>query len=280
MLRRPALKQLINSFESDTVLVVDGVIHIKGFGSFKPSDVVACSKACHGDGQQKVTRIRIIVPETCECPETYDVTIVALGDPQEYETDNTFDWTILKEYENPVGASFTAAEAAAGLVAQMNADKYISSILTAVQTDSVGAADAAGEYITLTQKAGTPDFDVYNPAGTVTVVTPFVKETLSARYMAKTFPIQHGHFGSRPNLPICGTYCRYTLKIQNCCSSLSDAYDISMDRAIQGTETEVEFYVNKDAANFEAFWDDKLVAVLPCFQDDSSGAASSGIVIT
>lgn len=280
MLRRPALKKLINSFESDTVLVVDGKIHIKGFGSFKPSDVVACSKACHGDGQQKVVRLRVIVPESCECPETYDITVVSLGDTTSYETDDTFDWSILKEYEHPVGSSFTAAEAAAGLTEQLNLDKYVSSILTAVQTNSTGTPDAAGEYITLTQKAGAPDFNVFNPAGTVVVVTPYIKERLSDKELAKIFPIKPGDFGSRPTLPICGTYCRYTLKIRECCSDLSDAYDVSMDRAVQGTETEVEFYVNQDATNFAAYWDDKLTEQLPCLTEESSATVDSGIIIT
>lgn len=268
MLRRPILTKLLNSFESDTVQVVDGVIFIKGFGHFTPADVDACHKICASDAQRKVVRVQIIVPETCECPETYELTVVQLPDYELYETDTTFDVNFLKEYQHPVGGTFTAAQAAAGLVEQINLDKAIP--VTAVQTNSSGTADPAGEYITLTSKTDESDYNVYNPAGTVTVVTPFKRARLNAKELSKKFPIQQGHFGARPNLAHCGDYCRYYLKIRKCCATESDSYDISMDRAIQGTEIEVEFYVNTGADDFDQFWGDILELYLPCLQPESS----------
>jgi hypothetical protein len=277
MLRSPEIKKLINSFESDTIVVVDGIIHIKGFGSFKAIDVINCNRVCPKPGQLKKTLLHVVIPDSCECPETYEVTVVALPNYQEYETDTTFDTMYFKEYEHPVGGTFTAAQAAAGLVEQINLDPAIP--VTAIQADAGGNPDAAGEYILLTQKAGFAEYNAYNPAGTVVVTVPFVAEILSVRTLKKLFPIQFGHFGANPDLPNCGEYCKYWLKIRDCCSNISDAYDISMDRTPGATETEVEFYVNKDAAGWKALWDDKLLEQIPCLQPGSSSSPAA-IIIT
>lgn len=279
MLKRPPKRILVNSFDADTVRVVDGVIYISVNGNtfqFLPADVASCFRQCPEDAQRKVTRLAITLVENCECPQTYDITVVALPDYELYETDTTFDNPYLKEYEHPTGGAFTAIQAAAGLVAQINADGAMP--VTAVQTLADGTPSASGTYITLTSKTDESDYNAYNPAGTVTVVTPFIRPVLNDTRMSKLFPIGPGMFASRPNLPHCGNYCKFYLKVKVCCSELSDARDISMDSALQGTIEELEFYVNFNATGYEANWLDKLLDVLPCLEDSSSIVESVPII--
>lgn len=274
MLRRPASRFIVNSLDADTVKVLaDGTIVIAGVTQFKAADVKNCYKSCPSDGQTKRVLVGIAIPQVCECPPDYAITIDCTPDLVEYETNNTFNNSRLYQYEHPVGGALVASATAAALVSQINSD--VGGCVTATQTDSGGTANASGTFILLESKDETKDFKVFNPAGTVEVLQAFVRVRLSERDLQRAFPIKPGDFGSNPTLTRCGDYCVYHLRIVNCCSDLSDARDISMDRAIQGEEQEYYFYVKNDLATFAAHWDDKLQDELPCLADETSGSGSA-----
>jgi hypothetical protein len=280
MLRRPAENILINSgdLDADLVQVIGGVIYIEGFGSFTPADVNNCYKECPADDTAKVMLVSVDIPAVCECPDAWDLLVVCKPDLMEYETNTTYESSHLYEYHSPDGSALVAATVAAGLVAQINA--HTEACVTAVQTDALGVADAAGAYVQLTSKTNafgiTIDFNTYAPKSTsVTTTTAYSRTRLSGYDMLKTFPVKPGFFGHDIKSPSCGTYCKYHFVIRKCCVTdvPSDAFDIDTDRQYFAHEVEVNFYVdNSIAANFETFWDDELAAHIPCIEDGGSGS--------
>jgi len=272
-LRRPPTKKLINSVSADTIKVVDGVIYIQGFGSFEPSDVAKCFKECPGTEQLKQVCLTVNVEESCECPPSYEISVVKHPDLIHFEVQSSFANKILVEYEKPNGATFTAAEAAAGIVEFVNANPAQPATAVQVTSCTTRTADTAGVSVLFTAKDGIINFDVHNPFGDIpTIITPYKRPILTSDELSRLFPIQPGSFGSRPELPHCGDYCLYYLLIWKCCadSVLSDQYAIDKDREYLAHEVEAYFYVNKNATGFEEHWDDALMALLPCLEDSSS----------
>ena len=91
-LRRPPNKILVNALDSETVKVVGGVIYIQGFGSFLPADVANCFKACPEDAVAKIVTHEVAIPDSCECPASYQLTIICNPDLTEYETNTSQVW--------------------------------------------------------------------------------------------------------------------------------------------------------------------------------------------
>jgi hypothetical protein len=103
--------------------------------------------------------------------------------------------------------------------------------------------------ITLTAKPGV-NFNAYAASGTVAETVPYVAAVLDAEYMCRLFPIRHGSFGSKPNLPIAGdSYCEYHFTIRG----LEEVQDVDGANHWNNYEKEVYFYVRSLDPNFAAF---------------------------
>lgn len=283
MLRRPADKVLINSLDSETIIVISsGVVEIAGYGQISNSEIVNCYKKCPTACTNKVVTVQVVIPDSCECPYEWVLTVVCEPDLFNYEINKTFKQNRIYTYEDPAGGTPTAAATGTAIAGYINADP---------NTCVTATANGSG-LITLTSKNCETFFNAFTPSGTVIVVTAGVKAVLTATQLAKLFPIQPGHFGARPDLTNCGDYCAYYFLI---CKSACATQDISAANHQNGYEQEVTFYVRNDLATFQADWDDKITAEFTCLQTSdpcynlcvapspifsttSSGATGTGIV--
>lgn len=241
MLRRQADRILINLINPAIITnVVAGVsVTIEGYGVLTFANQIASHKTCSAAEIPQEVDVTVVIPASCECPYEWTLTVECLADYRNYEVQTTFPSSRVYGYEDPAGGVPTAAATAAGIAAQINADPF--TCVTAV---------VVGTTITLTSKPGTYGFNAYTPSGTVAVVTPFTAAVLSPDYMSRLFPIQPGHFGSHPNLPIYGDdYCEYHFVIR----TPDDIQDVDGANHWNGYEKEVYFYVRPTDANFAAF---------------------------
>lgn len=243
MLRRQVTKVLLNSLSSDQIvaLTAGGGYEIKGFGPIYTSQISSCTYACAAAGTKQVTEVTVVIPTTCECPYTWELTTVcqpSLEDGTNYEINNTFTVRRLYTYESPSGANPTLQETANAIAAMIMADP--NACVTAV-SDNVSK-------VTLTAKDAAKPFIAVTPSGTVNTTTVHVTPLMSDTWMAKQFPLQMGSFGSQPTVAIPGvTYCLYRAVLT------STAQDISAANHYNDYLAEVEFYVNSGSANYAAW---------------------------
>src|SRR3972149_4094144 len=243
MLRRQPERILINSLSANTVIGdASGVLN-EGYGEILLADVINSYCDCPSPCVAQITTVLITIPDSCECPYEWPLTIRCKPRLQSYEVQQTFGSTKYYGYSDPAGGVPTADTAGPAIAAAINADP------TACVTATY---DAGTDTLTLTEKdcSQTAGFDAFTESGTVTLDTAHVEEVLSADYMHKLFPIKVGVFGSNPNLPSCGDYCVWHFVIRKSC----DAQDISAANHYNCYEQEVYFYVNKNDANYEAYW--------------------------
>ena len=257
MLRRQVTKILLNSLSSDCVTAVTGGYEIKGFGPIYTADVADCTYACKSDGTLQVTNVAVVIPETCECPYTWEMTTVcqpSLEDGTNYEINNTFTIRRLYQYEDPSGATPTATATANAIAAMINADP--NACVTA-ESNAINPSVTAGT-IKLTAKYAAKPFLVATPSGTVTYSTAGVTPLMSDTWMAKQFPLQMGSFGSQPTVAIPGVdYClfRFVLK--------TTTQDISAANHYNDYLAEVEFYVNSAAGAGYTAWLNAMSVLMP-----------------
>lgn len=252
MLRSPAFKALLNKIDANTFKVgEDGTISIGNIVTFKPENVKNCKITCPTDAVKKRVKVCITIPDSCECPEEFDLTVIRKPDLTSYRLSETFDVKRLYQAVQGVVFPWTAIGIAAYLANAINSDPNANVIATVTQVDPEDEESPLSCLI-LESKSETENFDAYLSAGggTITVLQEYVKSGLSAEEMAQRFPIQPGQFASMPDLPLCGEYCRLYLKVVDCCSLLSDAYDLHGNRAVQGFEGEFEIYMNVKDVDF------------------------------
>lgn len=253
MLRSPALKKLINKADGNTISfdTQTNIFSIKNVVSFDVTKVAACSLSCPTDSVKKKVKVCLEIPESCECPEELNLTVVKKPNLTSYKLSETFDVERLYQAVQGVAFPFTAIGLAAYLAASINSDANANVVATVVNVDPNDPLSALS-CLVLESKTVNDDFEAYLSAGggTITVLQEFVKAALSPEDMAMIFPIQPGHFASTPDLPNCGTYCRWRLKVVDCCSLLSDSYDLHGNRAVQGYENEFELYLNIESLGF------------------------------
>lgn len=233
MIRTPANKAIPN-LTTNTVKVVDGVLYIGGNPPIALDSVKQCNLACAEDGTAEVVTVLPVIPTTCECPYVWEMTITTLPDLTEYNTDSTFPSVKLLEWGNPDGSTPTAVQVGTGIAALINADPSLPCTAT--------VNGGTGE-LTLTGKSNGPIFKVYAVAGTVTYSVAGTSDSLTSNKLYKMFPLEHGKFGEIPPATFCGNYCVLTATIQECCSTASDAADVSMDKAIQGVEYGIQWAI-------------------------------------
>jgi len=253
MLLRPAEKILINSFSANSVVPISGGVTVEGYGDILATEIIEAYCICPSDCVAQVSVVCITIPDSCECPYEWPLTIRTLPCLNDYTVQQTFGSKKYYGYQNPSGATPTANETALAVAASINNDP--TSLVTAVVgswASPTFTPSGAGTCIQLTEKdcQKTCGFEVYTDAGVITLAIPHENAVLSSIDLAKLFPIQWGVFGSRPNLPNCGDYCKYHFKLRKSCS----VQDISQANAFDCYEQEVDFYVNNTSGDYVTYW--------------------------
>jgi hypothetical protein len=272
MLKRPAERILVNKIDSNTIIDSGDFVIIAGLTFPKESLISETNKCiiyCASPCVQKEVTVTVALPaESCGCIEEWPVKIV-----EKMSGNYTLNDVRPKErvyiYDVPVGTTPTELEIATEIVRQINKDKEA----------NYTAVDNADNTFTITGKDDRCiDFDVYLPMGmgSVAVATEFVREVLSPEYMSQLFPIGHGTFASRPELPLCGTYCKYVIKFSQW------TQDLAHSLGFIAAKSQIEFYVNKDDPDFNLLWATKLEPLMDCCACDFTLAntAATGAAIT
>ncbi len=267
MLRKQPHRILVDDSLLGSAIGASGVgstIQVPGYGELVQANIAHSYKECDTAETPQVDNVEVVIPTSCECPYEWSLRIVCKPDLGIYETQTTFPAERNYSYEDPAGGTPTATDAAAAIVASINADPY--ACVTAVQATDIAGTPGAGAFIHITANAGTNGFETYTNSGNITLVTPFVPAVLSAEDMHRLFPIQHGSFGQlHPNIPAPGaTYCAYHFKLK----LASVLQDDSLADGYMDYEQEVIFYVNNTLATFDADWDDDVEAII---SDNSGG---------
>lgn len=276
MLRRPSERKLVNVIDSNTIVESGDYVIIAGFTIPKTAlDVISNSKKCliycNKDCVPKEITVTIALPaESCGCIEEWAIKIVEPIQGK-YDLHDIRPLERVYVYDVPVGVTPTELMIAADIVAQINADK----------TANYTATDNVDNTFTITSKDGKcRDFNVYFPTGMATQVTDiaFERAVLSAEEMSKMFPIGHNSFASRPDLPLCGSYCKYVIKFS------AWTQDLAHSLGQLAYQHDVEFYVRNDVPEFQTLWANKLEQYMNCCSCDftlaATGHASATATIT
>ncbi|MEO7397229.1 MAG: hypothetical protein ABIW84_01560 [Ilumatobacteraceae bacterium] len=220
---------------------ITGGVTIQGYGDILLADILNAYCECPAACIPQVTTVTITVPVTCECPYEFPLLIKSLPCLFSYEVQQTFGSDKYYGYQDPSGSTLTAAQYATAVAASINADP--TAVVTAV---------AVGAVLTLTEKDcdATCGFQAFSSDAVIATTTPHTNSILSANQLAKLFPIQWGHPGSRPNLTFCGTYCVYHFVLRKSC----DVQDISQANSYNCYEQEVYFYVNNSDCTAYNLW--------------------------
>jgi hypothetical protein len=240
MLRRAADRILLNNIDPAIITNVTPNVEltIEGYGILNVANQIESNKSCTTAETPKEVTIDVAIPTSCECPYEWCMTVECLPNLQNYEVQTTFPAIRTYCYEDPAGGTPTASATAAAITASINADPF-----------SCVTAGVVGTVITLTAKPGV-NFNAYAASGTVAETVPYVAAVLDAEYMCRLFPIRHGSFGSKPNLPIAGdSYCEYHFTIRG----LEEVQDVDGANHWNNYEKEVYFYVRSLDPNFAAF---------------------------
>jgi len=246
MLRRFADKILINDPSAAANIINDGSgdadpnVDITGYGEIFNSFIIQCDKTCTTASTPEEVTVDITIPDSCECPYEWCLTIVCLPNLQLYEVQNTFPSSKVYCYEDPAGGTPTAAETVDAIAASINADPF----------RCVDAVSDGVSLLTLTSLAGaTTGFEAFAATGGVTVTQPFIPAVLSYDQMSRIFPIQTAAFGSQPTLPIDGaTYCAWHVTVRN----QEQVQDVDGANHWNQYEKEVTFYLRDNGAGFTA----------------------------
>jgi hypothetical protein len=252
MLRRQPERIIFNSLSATSVVPINGGVTVEGYGDILLSEILNAYCQCPAACVQQVTTVTITVPTTCECPYEFPLTIKCLPCLDSYEVQQTFGSTKYYGYQDPAGATLTAAQYATAVAQLINDDP--TACVTAV---------AVGNVITLTEKdcESTCGFQAFSDSAVIATTTPHSNAILSANQLAKIFPIQWGHPGSRPALTYCGNYCVYHFVLRKECS----VQDISQANAYNCYEQEVYFYVNNASPDYTNFWCSEMQSAFPLF---------------
>jgi hypothetical protein len=258
MLRRKKELVLINSLDTKSIVVVGtGEVYIKGYGTILKDDIVQCNYCCTADCTAQITSVTASIPEVCECPYDWTLTVQA----KQGDMNSIFGGPVTKvavySGSNNDGSTPTAQQAAYNCAVAINADPY--AIVSAESSNnSMTYADFSDGVVVLTEKncLATHGFDVFIDKGTISVDTAHDGGFLGTEDMAKLFPINWGMQGSLADLPIRGAnYCAWTFHLR---SASPDTQNIDMDRSYVHYDREVTFYVNSDDTNYAAYWSNKL----------------------
>lgn len=257
MLLRQPERIVINSLSASSVVAITGGVTIEGYGDILLADILNAYCQCPSACVKQVVTVTITVPTTCECPYEFPLTIKSLPCLFSYETQQTFGSTKYYGYQDPGGATLTATQYATAVAALINADP-----------NATVTATSAGAVITITEKncESTCGFQAFSTDAVIVTTVAHIDAVLSANDLAKLFPIQWGHPGSRPNLTFCGTYCVYHFVLRKAC----DVQDISQANAFNCYEQEVYFYVNNTLATFQADWNATLQTAFTAYLNGCS----------
>lgn len=269
MLLRQPERILIDTPTASTVVPVSGGVTIEGYGTILSAEILNAYCQCPSDCVEEVVVVCVTIPDSCECPYEWPLTIKSRACVRSYEIGNTLPQSKYYGYQNPSGATPTANETALAITANINADpNAIVTAVTGTFIANVFTPSAAGTCIQLTEKNCelTCGFDAYSEAGTITIVTEHENGILTSSQIAKLFPIQWGHVGARPNIGYCGNYCVYHFVLRKNC----DVQDISQANAFNCYEQEVYFYVNNTDPTAFAFWNTEMQAAFTEFLNGCS----------
>ena len=255
MLRKPAEHIIIDGLTTTTVNVTGDVIRIEGYGEFTAEQVLQCYNQCPTACTKAVKTVTVTIPESCECPYEWAVTISGKACPSKYDVQSTFNQTHVYNYVSPDGSTPTATTVKDAIVAAINAHAF----------GPATAASTGAATFTITEKdcdslLGTCGIDVSVTSGSVANTTPHSDAILPAWKMKQQFPIKWGAVGSDPKLARCGDHCVFYFNIRK----TGNIQDIDMGNTYSDYDQEVYFYVDPADANYDAYWLDKLTAELTC----------------
>lgn len=259
MLRRQTEKLLLNSVTSTTIYANNAVdadaneAWVNGL-HIKKANLVAGHRVCYAAGTAKVMTVTIThpYPTQCDCPPTFELELRTFPDIVNgagYNTDQTFPTSRLYYFEGDT-ATATAADAAAAINAQINADKY------APVTSAVSGANS--NILTLTAKSANYDFAAYasSALATIATTTAWVRPKLTLAHMQRLFPNKPGYFGGAAELPSsAATYCKYYFK--QVIGTQQDIDSTNWEDYI----SEIEIYVNNADSSFAADWHTRITAI-------------------
>lgn len=252
MLTSPEKRILLNELSATTLQIVTGVsITIEGYAPFNPLDVVSCDQQCSATCTAQVDTITVVVPDSCECPWTWEMKIEYLPRLTSYRTQETFYDSKIYTYTDPNGAVPVNTDIVTAIVNDINNDPY----------SQVTAADSGGGVFTITENDcdtddGTRGFNTYVNSGTIANTQAHIAGVLSYAEMFKLFPIKPGSFGSMQTLPNNSTYCAYYFEI----NEQGQKRDIDMADVPVHNRREVIFYVDNTLATYAADWETDIVA--------------------
>lgn len=265
MLLRQPEKILIDNITAATVVPISGGVTIAGYGNILSAEILNAYCQCPSDCVAEVVVVCITIPDSCECPYEWPLTIKTRPCVLSYEVQNTLPASKYYGYSNPSGAIPTANETATAIAANINADPNspVTATVGTFAAPPTFVPNTAGTCIRLTEKdcSLTCGFDAYTPAGTVTIITEHENGVLTSTQLAKLFPIQWGFVGARPSIGYCGTYCVYHFKLRKSC----DVQDISQANSFNCYEQEVYFYVNNSDAVAYLLWKTEMQAAFTSF---------------
>src|SRR5687768_7185776 len=116
MLRRQPERILLNSLTATTILTTAGGVKVEGFGTILAAEVINCYKQCTSAGTAQETTVTVVIPDACECPYEWGMTIRGLVNNADYSTNSTFGSQNYYGYSDPAGATPTAAATATALI--------------------------------------------------------------------------------------------------------------------------------------------------------------------
>lgn len=257
MLRAPASNVILDTIIADqtirTEALVDGttLINIEGYTPFLDSDVRECYVACPVACVPNVQTVTVTVPESCECPYEWHLTITPNQCPGKYEVQSTFVIPQVYTFNALDGAAPLPAAVATEIARQINAHEF-----------AKVRATANGANIVITEKdcqslLGTCGFKLAPSSGTVVNTTPGTPAIMPAYQMMQAFPIQWGAVGGNPKLARCAGHCVLYLHIRG----NSDIQDIDMNRTYGDFDREVFIYF---PATVRAVLETELGTLIPC----------------
>lgn len=253
-------KILINSLSAATLNVTGAgpteTVTIMGLPPFLVSSVESCYKACSTPCVPQVFTITPVPPDTtCECPWMWEMAIVKKQCTATFGSMEVYPGYQDIQVLGTGGAIPTVAQIVVSAVAQINGNP----------DSPVTAVNNGNATITLTEKACSGDyascgFSVFGTSMTIVATTPHTAAVLSSEQVMREWPITPGSFFQRPNTALCGTYCRYYLKI----NPINKVNDVDLVNATVDRYLEVEIYVNNMLPTFAADFDTPLLAAVTC----------------
>jgi len=250
MLRAQPIRVLVNTIDSSTIVNNQGAsdpIIIAGITIPKNSVSAPSIQLGSAGTKKKVTLTFDITGFTAADIEEAAIAIVRRPNKLR-DLDNIKTQRKTYVFQLNAGQTATAAVLATGVFTEVGNDKAVGYTVT----------NASAGVMTIEGPDAYNDFDVYSVDGlcSVAVTTAWAEPQLTYNDLKRLFAVRHGFEGADPIGPISGaSYEKMSFKFA------TDMQHLNHPHMTESAFTEVEFYVNKSDADYQAHWVDKLAGL-------------------